>query len=107
MSRSRRKTPIVGYTTCRSEREDKTIWHRRLRAHEHTGLTGADAERLEAWLPVSVRQVSNPWAMGKDGRQYVSARRRAEWARWQAQKGRTAREQAALERRFLRKWLAK
>lgn len=23
MSRSRRKTPIVGHTTCRSEREDK------------------------------------------------------------------------------------
>jgi len=107
MSRSRRKTPIVGYTTCRSERADKIIWHQRLRAHERTGLTGADAERLEAWLPVSEHQVSNPWSMGKDGRQYVSARQQAEWARWQAQKGRTARERAALERRFLRKWMAK
>jgi hypothetical protein len=27
MSRSRRKTPIFGHTTCRSEREDKKLWH--------------------------------------------------------------------------------
>jgi len=107
MSRSRRKTPMIGITTCRSERADKTIWHQRLRTHERTGLTGADAERLEAWLPVSERQVSNPWSMGKDGRRYVSAREQAEWAKWRAERGRTARERSVLERRFLRKWMAK
>jgi hypothetical protein len=31
MSRSRRKTPIVGHTTCGSEREDKKLWHQRWR----------------------------------------------------------------------------
>jgi len=56
---------------------------------------------------VSERQVSNPWAMGKDGRQYVPARWQAELAKWCAQKGRTVRERAALEQRFLRKWMAK
>jgi len=44
MSRSRRKTPIIGITTCRSERADKAIWHQRLRAHERTGLARADGQ---------------------------------------------------------------
>lgn len=34
MSRSRRKTPIVGHTTCGSEREDKKLWHQRWRTRE-------------------------------------------------------------------------
>lgn len=41
MSRSRRKTPIVGHTTCRSEREDKKLWHQRWRTHERTALASA------------------------------------------------------------------
>lgn len=32
MSRSRRKTPMFGYTTATSEAEDKRIWHKRWRA---------------------------------------------------------------------------
>lgn len=35
--------PIFGYTTCRSERDDKKIWHQRWRAQERTGLTGASS----------------------------------------------------------------
>lgn len=31
VSRNRRKTPIVGHTTCGSEREDKKLWHQRWR----------------------------------------------------------------------------
>ncbi|MDU6990819.1 MAG: hypothetical protein E6366_22765 [Escherichia coli] len=41
MSRSRRKTPIVGHTTCGSEREDKKLWHQRWRTRERTALTSA------------------------------------------------------------------
>ena len=41
MSRSRRKTPIVGHTTCGSEREDKKLWHQRWRTRERTALTRA------------------------------------------------------------------
>ncbi len=43
MSRSRRKTPIVGHTTCGSEREDK-LWHQRWRTRERTALTSASPE---------------------------------------------------------------
>jgi len=48
MSRSRRKTPIVGHTTCRSEREDKKLWHQRWRTHERTALKrqAATADRI-------------------------------------------------------------
>ncbi|WP_282811691.1 hypothetical protein [Thauera humireducens] len=41
MSRSRRKTPIVGHTTCHSEREDKKLWHQRWRTSERTALASA------------------------------------------------------------------
>ena len=39
MSRSVKKIPIVGITTCCSERHDKKIWHKRWRARERTALT--------------------------------------------------------------------
>ena len=68
MSRSRRKTPIVGHTTCRSEREDKKLWHQRWRTHERTALASASPEALCAHLPLLENQVSNVWSMGKDGR---------------------------------------
>ena len=48
MSRSRRKTPIVGHTTCGSEREDKKLWHQRWRTRERTALTSASPEALSA-----------------------------------------------------------
>ncbi len=52
MSRSRRKTPIVGHTTCGSEREDKKLWHQRWRTRERTALTSASPEALSAHLPL-------------------------------------------------------
>jgi len=51
MSRSRRKTPIVGHTTCGSEREDKKLWHQRWRTRERTALTSASPEALSAHPP--------------------------------------------------------
>ncbi|WP_425357665.1 hypothetical protein [Methylomicrobium album] len=70
MSRSRRKTPIVGHTTCRSERKDKKRWHRRWRTRERIALASASPEALNAHLPLLENQVGNVWSMGKDGRFY-------------------------------------
>ncbi len=67
MSRSRRKTPIVGHTTCGSEREDKKLWHQRWRTRERTALTSASPEALSAHLPLLENQASSVWSMGKDG----------------------------------------
>lgn len=62
MSRSRRKTPIVGHTTCGSEREDKKLWHQRWRTRERTALTSASPEALSAHLPLLENQASSVWS---------------------------------------------
>ncbi len=77
MSRSRRKTPIVGHTTCGSEREDKKLWHQRWRTRERTALTSASPEALSAHLPLLENQASSVWSMGKDGRSYWPVKRQA------------------------------
>ena len=85
MSRSRRKTPIVGHTTCRSEREDKKLWHQRWRTHERTALASAS-----------------------DGRSYWPVKRQAATAdRIANHKGRNPQERASLKKRLLRKWMSK
>ena len=84
MSRSRRKTPIVGHTTCGSEREDKKLWHQRWRTRERTALT------------------SSVWSMGKDGRSYWPVKRQAATAdRIANHKGRNPQERASLKKRLL------
>ncbi|MCW1937010.1 hypothetical protein OMD46_13025 [Pseudomonas sp. MDMC_285] len=108
MSRSRRKTPIVGHTTCRSEREDKKLWHQRWRTHERTALASASPEALCAHLPLLENQVSNVWSMGKDGRSYWPIKRQAATADRIANQGDAIRrERASLKKRLLRKWMSK
>lgn len=57
MSRSYRKTPITGIAVCDSEKDDKRRAHRRRRA----------AERSHGRF-VDLREVSDVWDMGKDGK---------------------------------------
>jgi hypothetical protein len=108
MSRSRRKTPIVGHTTCSSEREDKKLWHQRWRTRERTALAGASLDALSAHLPMLENQVGNVSTMGKDGRSYCPDKRQAAVAdRIANHKGRTQEERASLKKRLLRKWMSK
>jgi hypothetical protein len=61
MSRSRRKTPIAGYTTFRSEREDKELWHRRWPTRERTALSSAWARIAEeAGFPADYEGTPSP-----------------------------------------------
>lgn len=61
MSRSYRKTPIVGITTCRSEKEDKRLANRVVRARNR--------QRMRVGLePLDRRALTDPWSMGKDGK---------------------------------------
>lgn len=67
MSRSYRNNPITGLTTARTEKQDKRIANRRLRRRntlrEHRAArTGDDVAFFVA------REVSNVWAMDKDGK---------------------------------------
>ena len=72
MSRSRRKTPMFGYTTATSEAEDKRIWHKRWRA-QLRGQLSRDAT-TDDFLPILQRAVSRPWNMDKDGKSWFSPR---------------------------------
>jgi hypothetical protein len=63
MSRSRRKTPVLGITTAKSEKQDKRIANRKLRRAVKQRL-GYDPDGV---LP-ALREVSNVWSMDKDGK---------------------------------------
>lgn len=64
MSRSVRHSPFMGITCCDSEKSDKRIANRKLRRRV------VEAIRCEIEPPV-IREVSNVWLFGKDGKQRV------------------------------------
>lgn len=108
MSRSQRKTPKFGITTCRSEKEDKKLWHQRSRARERTSMTAASPETLMGYLPLLENQVSNVWAMGKDGHTYCPSKEQETMADLVASRlGKNPEEIASLKQRLLHKWMAK
>ena len=65
MSRSRRKTPIIGITTAESEKTFKAIEHRRERRTVNS-VIGIEPETLP-----DPKAYGDPWAGPKDGRQYL------------------------------------
>jgi hypothetical protein len=76
MSRSRRKTPIIGLSTSPSEKTDKAIAHRRARhavknAADASAREGDDAPPVEPEHPRSGR-----WAFAKDGKRWIGHRDR-------------------------------
>lgn len=66
MSRSYKKHPGSGISKAVSEKQDKKIWHSRMRSKTRDLLSNADEDTM---FPFE-EDVSNPWAMAKDGRQY-------------------------------------
>lgn len=66
MSRSRKKTPVGGITTARSEKEDKQIANRNARRVVKEVLSASPEPEV---LP-HLREVSNTWTMAKDGKTY-------------------------------------
>lgn len=68
MSRSRRKNPFCGITTARSEKQDKTLKHRALRAIERACIAkGTDIPRQRrSWMSKDGKQMFNPetWPKG-------------------------------------------
>jgi hypothetical protein len=64
MSRSFQKTPITGVTTCESEKQDKREANRKLRRKTKLQVK-AGSEMI-----LALREVSDVWSMGKDGKSY-------------------------------------
>ena len=81
MSRSRRKTPISGITTCKSEKEDKRTARRVLRGANHRILqkikvmydSNIQDEVFEIPEFKLIREVSSIWSFGKDGKMRFSS----------------------------------
>ena len=65
MSRSRKKTAVSGITTCESEKQDKRLANRKLRAAVRTAMAD-DAEVMP-----ELREVSSVWTFGKDGKTWL------------------------------------
>ncbi len=65
MSQSRKKTPVTGNTTARSEKQDKRIANRRMRAIVRTMINSGAGDEM---LPVSKHAASNVWSHDKDGK---------------------------------------
>jgi len=64
MSRSKRRTPVRGRTSARSEKQDKRLYNRRYRRVCKQAIHVDHAREL---LPL-LREYSNPGAMDKDGK---------------------------------------
>ncbi|GAB5519720.1 MAG: hypothetical protein RhofKO_19710 [Rhodothermales bacterium] len=69
MSRSRRKTPVTGITSATTEKQEKREANRKLRRQTREQLK---TQPTHEPLP-ELREVSNTWAMSKDGKRYVDA----------------------------------
>lgn len=108
MSRSRRKKPIIGHTTCHSERQDKKIWHQRWRTRERAMLAGMSPENWDSYLGSLENEIGNVWSMGKDGHYYWPVNCRALLAeRLSNHKGHAPQECSSLKKRLLHKWMGK
>ena len=66
MARSRRHTPIAGITTAISEKQDKRVANRNHRSATRRAIK-RDGNPDATVLPI-LREVSDEWAMAKDGR---------------------------------------
>ncbi len=108
MSRSYKKTPIMGHTTCQSERHDKRAWHKRWRLHERHNIDSLNHDDFEQYSPVDFKEVSNVWLMGKDGKHYFSPNRQLHFANKYTDNPRhTSIERDALKKRLIHKWMGK
>ncbi|WP_109830116.1 hypothetical protein [Reichenbachiella versicolor] len=66
MSRSRKKTKIQGIASTDSEKEDKREANRKFRRKTKQEVKKGDEQISE------LREVSNVWSFGKDGKRYRS-----------------------------------
>jgi len=106
MSRSRRKLPIFGLSTARSEAGDKRLWHKRWRSRQRDQLATLCPD--DDPIPVQHRAVSDTWDMAKDGKSWFAPRRqRAAAERFADRRGESPPERKALKARLLAKWRSK
>ena len=67
MSKSRRKTPIVGNTIAESEKKDKRLWNKKFRRLSNQKIKQGDEP------PADIREVTEVWSGEKDGKHWTDA----------------------------------
>lgn len=74
MSRSFKKTPIVGNAGS-SEKQDKKKWHRafRKKSKDLIHQSHFNVNELDDIIFPIEEDISNPWSMSKDGKHYIDA----------------------------------
>jgi hypothetical protein len=108
VTRSYRKTPIFGYTTCHSEKHDKFIWHKKWCLRERINLATVIKGDLENHCSVHQRQVSNVWLMGKDGKHYFSHQEQKDHAELISSiRSKNPQEKSSLKKRIIYQWIGK
>lgn len=105
MSRSRTHLPIRALTGRSSEKKDKRIWHKRMRAEERGRLA---KRNYDEHVTTAVLEVSSVWDMAKDGKMWTDIEDykkflRTHYERWYSK---TNREDSYVKRE-LRKLLGK
>lgn len=107
MSRSKRKTPIFGIASAKSERPDKHIWHARMRSRVRTDMGSKPVAQLDGYIAPVENDVGNVWAMAKDGKRYFRRDRQIAVATLQARRGKTPGERESLKIRWLKRLVSK
>lgn len=71
MSRSYKKTPIIGNTTG-SEKNDKKRWHKsyRRKIKQLINQNVQESESIESVVFPTEKEISDTWLMQKDGKTY-------------------------------------
>ena len=72
MSRSRRKTPIIGFTSAESDAPGKKGDARRLRRRNKMRVQAGQE-------PVDAKTIGGPWNWPKDGKSYVADMPPKQW----------------------------
>jgi len=71
MSKSKKHTPIWGFTSASSEKYDKRILHGKLRTRLRVAVKRMLLERSsEDYISPQYDEVHNKWKMAKDGKIY-------------------------------------
>ena len=107
MSRSKRKKAVFGIASAKSEKQDKQIWHSRLRSRIRTDLASVPTDQLEGYIAPVNNEIGNVWSMAKDGKRYFPAAKQAAIATRIAARGKTSIERQSLQIRLLKKWATK
>ena len=74
MSRSWKHNPVSGFTTAKSEKDDKVIINKKLRRTRRQLLKNPDLEVLETAIFPVKQEVMDIWSMAKDGKTYYTSK---------------------------------